>query len=166
MTVDPASALEDFRSASKLDPKSLRALQGEASVLSETLGRTEEAVKVLDRALAYHPQSVAALTARAVLLARLGRRDDALKDSSASLSLDDSAATLYKAACIFALTSRKEPADRGEALRLLALAIRKDDTWLGKIDADPDLAPLRDRPEFGRLRDALRLVCPPADPPR
>ena len=99
-----------------------------------------------------------------MLLARLGRREEALKDAAASLSLDDSAETLYRAACTFALTSAKVPGDGGEALRLLARAIRKDGTpGSRRMDADPDLAPVRDRPEFARLRDALRLVFPPTD---
>ncbi len=163
LAADPAAALEDFRTARKLNPKSLRAIQGEASVLSETLGRPEEAVKALDKAVAFHPQSAPALAGRSVLLARLGRREDALKDAAASLSLDDSAETLYKAACTYALTSAKVPGDGGEALRLLTRAIRKDGTLLGRVDADPDLAPVRARPEFARLRDALRLIFPPTD---
>jgi tetratricopeptide (TPR) repeat protein len=166
LPADPASALQDFRAARKINSKMLSAFRSEANVLSETLGHTEEAVKVLDQALVYHPQSVPALLDRAVLLARLGRREEARKDATTSLSLNDSAETLFRSACTFALTSKQEPGDASEALRLLALAIRKDCAKLGQMDSDPDLASMRDRPEFQKLRDALRVVCPPSNPPK
>ena len=162
---DPAGALKAFRAARKLVPKSLAAFRNEARVLSEALGRTEEAVIALDQALAYHPQAVSAITERAILLARLGRRAEAHKDSAASLSVDDSAETLFRAARTFALTSKAEPADALQSLRFLALAARKDDARLGQMESDPDLATLRHRPEYARLRDALRIVCPPIASP-
>jgi eukaryotic-like serine/threonine-protein kinase len=164
LPTDPAGALADFRAARAFNPKSLEACVNEAKVLSETLGRIEEAMKVLDLALVYHPRSVAALTSRSVLLAKLGRRDEAVKDAQSSISLDDSAKTLFRAACTFALTSRREASDRDQAIRLLALAVRKDNSQLSHLDADPDLAPLRDHPEFQRLRDALYVVCSPLAP--
>ena len=165
LPADPAAAVEDFRAARRLNPKSLPAFQAEAGVLNEMLGRDEEAVAVLNQALAHHPQSAPNLALRSVLLARLGRRDEALKDAAAARALDDSAAILFRAACAYALTSQKEPGHGHEALRLLALAVRKDGTWLGAMDTDPDLAPLRARPEFRRLRDALGVVCPATDRP-
>ncbi len=161
MQTDPAGALEDFRAAQKVNPRSLEAIRNESHVLSEILGRIEDAARSLDQAIKARPQSVPALTWRSVLLARLGRRDEALKDAATSLSLDDSADTLFRLACAFALTSKKEPKDGGEALRLLALAVRKDASRLAQMDTEPDLAPLRDRPEYRRLRDALGIVCAP-----
>ena len=112
---EPAAALRAFRDARKLVPKSLMAFQNEGAVLSEPFGRIEEAVTALDQAVAYHPQSVPAITDRAILLARLGRREKAHKDAETSLSLDDSAETLFQAARTFALTSDKEPADTARA---------------------------------------------------
>jgi tetratricopeptide (TPR) repeat protein len=165
MPVDPAGALEAFRSASLLNSKSLEAFQNEARVLSETLGQTAEAIKALNHALENHPQSESALAARSVLMARLGRRDEALNDARACLALDDSADTLYKAACTFALTCKRAPADAAEALRLLALAARKDASILSKFDSESDFAALRDRPDCRKLRDALAIVCPPVTSP-
>ncbi len=130
------------------------------------LGRTEEAVKTMDGAIKDRPQSALSLAMRSVLLARLGRRDQALRDAASSLSLDESADTLYRAARTFALTSKREPGDVGEALRLLALAVRKDGSRLAQMDTDPDLARMHDRPEYRRLRDALGIVCPPPLAPK
>jgi eukaryotic-like serine/threonine-protein kinase len=157
---DPTGAIADFNAALKLNPRSWWALQNKASVLSESLGRTEDAVKTLDLAIAGHPESVAAFAGRGVLLGRLGRCDEALRDAKSCLALDGSADTLYRVACIYALTSKKNPDDRGEAIKLLARAVRQDPLWLKQIPTDHDLDAVRDRPEFRRVIEALAVVCP------
>jgi eukaryotic-like serine/threonine-protein kinase len=155
---DPQSALADFEAALALNPRHLMALQDKASVLSENLGRTEHAIRVLDSALEHFPASVPALAGRAVLHARLGHRDAALRDAREALTLDDKAITLYQAACVFAQTLKQKPADSHEAIRLLASAFRKDHTWVAVAATDPDLAPIRDRPEFTKLVNAYAVV--------
>src|SRR4029077_19561814 len=137
-------------------------------VLSERLGRPEEAILALDMALVHHPDSVEALGGRGVLLARLGRRDAALADARAALALDDQALAIYQAAGIYALTSKQEPGDRREALRLLAIALRKDPAWLRIVPVDHDLDPVRNQPEFRELLRALAVVSQagvPGQPP-
>jgi serine/threonine protein kinase/tetratricopeptide (TPR) repeat protein len=156
---DPTGAIADFDEALKLNPRSWWALQNKANVLSESLGRTEEAVAALDQAIVDHPKSVPARAGRGVLLGRLGRRVEALDDAKACLALDRSADTLYRVACVYALTSKAQPEDRSEALRLLALAVREDAAWLRVIPTDSDLDPLRRLPEFRRLVEALAIVC-------
>ena len=116
---------------------------------------------MLDVAVDAHPDFVEALAGRGVLLARLGRREAAIRDARAALALDDRGADLYQAACIYALTSRQEPADRAEALRLLAEAVRKDGSWLAVAREDHDLDPIRDRPAFRELLGALEVVHRP-----
>ena len=155
---DLAGAIADFDAALAIDPRYRHALQDKASVLSENLGQPEQAVRLLDVAVDAHPDFVEALAGRAVLLARLGRRDAALRDARAALALDDGALTVYQAACVYALTSRQEPADRAEALRLLAEAVRKDGSWLAVAREDRDLDPIRDRPAFRELLEALEVV--------
>lgn len=158
LPADPQGALADFDAALALDPRHRDALQDRASLLSETLGRPEEAVAVLDVAVREHPGSVEALGGRGVLLARLGRRDEAVRDARAAVAIDARPLALYQAACVFALTSKREPADRDEALQLLARAARDDPTWLRVAPTDPDLAPLHDRPEFRELLRSLTVV--------
>ena len=158
LPADPRGALVDFDAALGLNPRYVHALQDKASVLSENLGRPAEALEALGTALEHHPTFAPALAGRAVLHARLGRRAAAHSDIHAALDLDDRPTTAYQAACVFALTSKLEPADRADAFRLLSTAIRGDDSWLTVAIGDPDLAPLRDRPEFRELLQALTVV--------
>src|SRR5262249_44389366 len=81
---DPTGALADFDEALKLDSTYREALEDKAHVLSERLGRPREAIAVLDRAVEQHPDYVLARAGRGVLLARLGRREAALKDAEAA----------------------------------------------------------------------------------
>jgi eukaryotic-like serine/threonine-protein kinase len=156
---DPRAALADFDAALALNPRFVSALQNKANVLSEHLGRVEEAIRVLDAAVKLNPGYVKALAGRGVLRARLGRREDALRDAQAALAVDDGALTLYQVAGLYALTSRQDPDDRPEALRLMASALRKDPSWLKVVPVDPDLAPVRDRPEFQELLRAAAVVA-------
>jgi eukaryotic-like serine/threonine-protein kinase len=144
---DPRGALADFEAALAIDPRSRAALVDKAHVLSESLGLTAAAVRVLDRAVSWYPDDAPARVGRGVLLARLGRRDAAHRDAEEARRRDASAATNYRAACIYALTAQAEPADRPVALRLLATAMRQDPGLSAVARGDPDLAPLRDRAE-------------------
>jgi eukaryotic-like serine/threonine-protein kinase len=160
---DPRGALADFDAALLLNPRSRHALQDKASVLSEQLGQTEEAIRTLDRLLDYHPEFVDALAGRGVLLARLGRRDAAHRDARAALAASRQPAARYQVAGIYALTSKQVADDRRESLRLLSDAIREDPKWLRVVSRDPDLDPIRDRSEFQELMRALTLTVSMAD---
>ena len=158
LEADPPGALADFDAALRLKPNYLPALQDKANVLAEKLGRVEDAVKVLDLALAFYPSDVPAMAGRGVLLARLGRRDLALKDAEQALKLDDNAQNLYQVGGVFALTSRQVPADASRSLQLLSRAIRKDASWLAVVPVDRDLDPIRENPNFRDLMAALSLL--------
>jgi serine/threonine protein kinase/Tfp pilus assembly protein PilF len=147
---DAQGALADFDRALRLEPRSLDALQNKANVLSEHLARPFEAVRVLHTTIELYPHFVPARAGRGVLLARLGKRREALRDAEECLRLDSQPATLYQVAGIYALTSRQEPDDRQEALFLLASALRRGYGW-GLIAIDTDLDPIRCDPEFERL---------------
>ncbi len=160
---DPNGALSDFDAALAINPRSKSALEDKALVLAERLGRPEEAIQVYTTTLHHHPDDAKAVGPRGVYHARLGRRDAALADARAARALGDQAPsaqdqafTIYQVAGIYSLTSRQQPEDRREALRLLALALRKDSSWLRVLPDDHDFDPIRDRPEF---RDLLRAVA-------
>ena len=165
ITESPDGSLADFDEALKLDPRCISALEAKASVLSEQLGRTEDAIRVLDDAVRYHPDYPPVRSGRGVLLARLGRREPALADARASLRLDHQPEVTYQVAGIYALTSRQDPADRAEAFRLLRIAFEQG-FGLELVDQDPELMPIRALPEFreivqsakARYLDVLRVM--------
>src|SRR5205823_12673736 len=93
---DPHAALADFEQALRINPRSANALQNKAHVLAEKLGRTQEAVTVLTRVLELHPGTAVSRSGRGVLQARLGRRDEAIKDGEDALLQDATPPRLYQ----------------------------------------------------------------------
>jgi serine/threonine protein kinase/Flp pilus assembly protein TadD len=162
LPADPAAALADFERALALNPRSRAALQNKAHVLAEKLKRPEEAIRVLDQAVALYPDYVPARGGRGVVQARLGRRDAALEDARGCLTRDGHPRTRYQVACIYALTSRQAPADGRRALDLLAEVLRQG-YGVNLLATDSDLNSLRGLPEFQRLAAAaaaLQAVTP------
>lgn len=152
---DPEAALADFENALRLAPNMRAALQNKAAVLSERLNRPVEAIEVLDQVVVRYPDYARGRGGRGVLLARAGRRDDALDDAREALRLDSGGEITYQVACIYALTSRQVAGDRDEAFRLLKAAL---ELGFGHelLDNDPDLDPLRTDPRFAELRPRCR----------
>ena len=164
---DPTAALADVEEALKLNPASVHGLQLKAHILAERLNRPEEALRALDRAVEFHPDHAAVRAGRGVLLARAGKREDAIRDAKDALLRDTKAPNLYQVGCIYALTSKDHPDDQREAFRLLWLAL-KTGFGLDLVDTDHDLDPVRRHPEFQRLVKSARALQPgqgrPADP--
>jgi eukaryotic-like serine/threonine-protein kinase len=156
---DPAAAVADLDRALNCNAFYLAALESKANLLADRLGRTEDAVGVLDRAVSIYPENGALRAARGVLLARLNRNEAARQDAQTALSLDRSAATAYQVAGVHALLSREEPADFPRAIALLASALR---SGYGEdlIATDGDLDPIRQRAQFQQLLQAMRTLHP------
>ena len=96
--------------------------------------------------------------------ARLGQREAAHADAIEALKKDSKPFNTYQVAGIYALTSRREPGDRKEALRLLGSALDRG-FGLDLIDRDPDLDAIRDQPEFRRMVESARVRRAPGKPP-
>jgi serine/threonine protein kinase/tetratricopeptide (TPR) repeat protein len=159
MDADPKGALADFDRALEVNPHYLPAVEDRAAVLAERLGRTDDAIEALGRAINLAPERGQARAGRGVLLARLGRRDEALRDAREAERLDPRPEVLYQAAGVYALTSEKNPADRREAFRLLGAALRQGHGF-NLLEIDPDLRPIRGQPEYRRLLEAARTLQP------
>ncbi|MBO0699566.1 MAG: tetratricopeptide repeat protein, partial [Zavarzinella sp.] len=147
---DPKAALADVEQALRLNPTSALGLELKAHILAERLHRDAEAIPVLDRAVELYPDYVPARAGRGVLRARRGDRRAAIEDAEEALLRDTKGPNLYQVACIYALTSTTEPADRAKALQLLRAALGTR-FGLDLVDTDSDLDPIRDDPVFKTL---------------
>jgi serine/threonine protein kinase/Flp pilus assembly protein TadD len=155
---DPDGALADFEEALKLRPTSKEALQNKAAVLSDHLGKTREAVQVLNQVVELYPDFTAGRIGRGVLLARLGQRKEALADASVCLKQDGTnPIILYQVANIYALTSRQQGADSIGVYPYLAAALLNGfGTEL--IGTDKDFDPVKNDPAFRQLLDAVEIL--------
>jgi tetratricopeptide (TPR) repeat protein len=161
---DPHAALAAFNKALDLDPRCYFALQNKAAVLAEAFKKDDESLDIMNFAVRLYPDSVLTRGGRGVLLARKGKRKEALDDAQAALLLDSEAPTLYQVACIYSLTSKQVPADQLKAMSFLAGALRKGFA-LGWIDTDPDMDPLRKLPEFDKAVAAARELAKKSQTP-
>jgi len=154
---DLKGALADFEKALAINPRSMAALQNSSHVLSR-LGRNEDAAATLTRLLETYPDLVEALSGRGVLYARLQKREAALHDAERALSLaPNHPPTLYQVAGIYALTSRTNPDDRREALRLLSAALRRG-FGFELLEQDRELDPVRQDEEFKQVVAGARAA--------
>lgn len=148
---DPAVALADFEQALRLDPSNRAALENIAHVQSEKQNRPAAAIETLDRLIQLYPDFAPARAGRGVLLARAGRREEALADAREAARRDPQPLIQYQAADVYALTSRSVRSDRAIALGRLAVVFDLDPSWKVVAATDPDLDPLRDLEEFREL---------------
>jgi serine/threonine protein kinase/lipoprotein NlpI len=154
---DPQGALADFEKALEINPRSLPGLVNAAHVLTRIQGKNEDGLPYLDRAVELYPDYMPARAERGIVLARLGKRTEALKDATGALRGNPTPAVVFQVAGIYALTSVGEPKDRAEALRLLTRALRNG-YGFDLLETDPNLASLRATPEFRRLVEVVRVL--------
>lgn len=159
---DPQRALADFDQALRLNHRSRDALQNSAHVLSERLGRPDEAIFRLETLLACYPDDNAARAGRAVLYARGGQDDAARSDAAKVLEQSPNPVTVYQVACVFALLSQRTTADAETALRHLSEAMRIEPQLYAMAEQDSDLNPVRSQATFHNLLTACRSLLNPA----
>ncbi|MBN9122974.1 MAG: tetratricopeptide repeat protein, partial [Planctomycetes bacterium] len=158
MESDPEGALADLKRAAEINPRSLVALQNQAHVLADKMKDNDAALAVATKVVGLYPEFAPALAGRAVVLARLGRRDAAHKEIAKARLLSEDAEILYHAACVYAVTSKDEPADRAEAIKLLRQALREGYSDLSGLFKDPDLAPIRETKEFKEIQQSAVVL--------
>jgi tetratricopeptide (TPR) repeat protein len=161
---DPAAALEDVNRALQLNAYYLPAWESKAHLLAERLDRPDEAIAVLDQAIAVYPEAASLVAARGVLRARQSKAAAARRDAEVALKLDPAPAVQYQAACVYALLARQNAAEGTRALELLAEALRCG--YGGElVRGDKDLAAIRSFPKYQQLLQAivsLRLEAKPS----
>jgi tetratricopeptide (TPR) repeat protein len=146
----PQQALADFEEVLRRQPESLEALYGKGAVLTDPLGRVEEAWACFEEALRIHPDFVPALRGRAILAARQGEFLRAGADVRRCLELEPTGINYYTAACVFALWSRVDPAAGPVAVRHLDAALHRG-YGADRFVSDDDLAPLWRQPGYWEL---------------
>ena len=153
---DAAGALADFAKAAELNPRYLAAWQNQAHVLSECLDQPEQALDRLDKAVELNPGYAPALVGRAVIHARSGKRDAALKGAEFALAQSDDPLVRYQVACVYAILSKDSPDDARIALDHLRVALREKFADFATIDADTDLANIRGSKEFAAIVNSAK----------
>jgi tetratricopeptide (TPR) repeat protein len=147
---DHYGALADLDRALASNPHLYPALRNKAALLASSFADLEGSISVLDRLLEVYPRDVESRAARGVLYARLGDRTKAAADAAKALEGNPRPAIYYQVAGIFARFAISDPDDRGEALRLLEIALRGG-FGHDLIESDPDLDPVRDDPRFAHM---------------
>jgi len=154
---DPQAALDDFRHALKLNPRSAVAMRNVAYVLAQRLHDDQQALAVLDDLAAVDPDDATVVAGQGVLAARIGQPDVALASADKALAIHRDDKTLYQIACLYALLAK---ADAGNAkygrraVTLLAEAVRQKPRWAKVAVNDPDLLAIRKLADFRTLTSA------------
>ncbi|HEV3143378.1 MAG TPA: serine/threonine-protein kinase [Gemmataceae bacterium] len=159
---DPQGALEDFEQALRLNSRCRDALQQRAYVYSEVLHKDKEALAALDDLIKCYPDYVPGRAGRGVCLARLGKGKEAKEDADFCLGMDRSSFCCYQIGSLYAQLVPHDPDAKKIALELLHEALRKGFDQPALFDADSDLDPIRNDPEFKQLaQTAGRLMFLP-----
>lgn len=159
---DPEAALADYNEALKRDPRYLPALQNKGALLIRAFKKIDASIAVLTETIKHHPDDCRPRAGRGVLLARQGKRQQAIDDAEVALTLSQDPANLYQVAGIYALTSKVYPEDATEAFRLLGAALRQG-FGFDLLDIDNDLDPIRQHPRFDRTIRQARDRRPTTD---
>jgi tetratricopeptide (TPR) repeat protein len=163
----PAKARKVFEDVLHARPRCLEALYGLA-MLEANHDQVDQAIQHLTQAIEANCVHHEARRNRAVLLARRGRFELAQVDINLCLAQDPKGgSTLYAAACVLAHLARysRDPQVVHQGLDLLEQALQHG---YGRdlIAKDPDLAGLRNHPDFQDLltKGARKATRPPAKP--
>jgi len=156
---DYRAALADFRAAEEINSRSLPALMNQIHVLAEKLGEPNDALAVASRITRLYPEYASGRIDRAVLLARLGKRPDAHAEAEQALKLSRNPDVLYRAACVYSLTSgtnqATRTADQERAISLLERAIKEGTLKRDAITTDRDLDGIRGTKRFRVIAEAV-----------
>ena len=155
MAKEPKEALGDYREAEAINPRSLVALQNQAHVLADKLNDLPAALEAATRATELYPEFAPARVGRAVVLARLSKRAEAIAEAEKALLLSDDPEVTYQAACVYALTSKSHADDGKQALDLLKRAFREGFSDVTMFRSDADLGELRSKAELDTLHRAV-----------
>ena len=148
-TKEFVDAYADFCKATTLNNAYMNGWNNQAHVLSEHLKQPEKAIDALDQVLKLVPDYAPALSSKAVLLARLGLRDDAMQVIRKAIAVSEECRVSYQAACVYALMANADhPEDLEQAVVHFRQALRSGFQDFATIDDDTDIDSIRKRKDF------------------
>ncbi len=155
---NPSESIKLYSKALQLNPYFLSAWHNKAYVLSEKLSEWDLALEAMKSAVAIAPSFAPSRGGLAILYARLHRRELAIQEIEKALAISGDAELYYQAACVYALTSAKVPADRAKALDYFRKCFREGYSHFANVHADPDLKAVLERDEFKTVLDAAEKL--------
>ena len=169
---NPQQAAREFEQGIQQYPNSKSLLQNLVHVNGDRLNRPDAALKYADQLVALNPNDSSALASRAVIHARKGNVEAALRDGARATAGQPSALTSLQLACVYSLVSSTKPEEAGKAIRHLQRALASDPKLGRRAATDSDLAALQTNSEFksilaaaAKLTDAApSSVSPTAKP--
>jgi hypothetical protein len=117
-------------------------------------------LSVLNQIIEFFPDRVQAHADRGVLLARLGKADEACRDAEYCLALDRSAFRHYQIGSLYAALAKKDPKYKAEAFNQLTEALRLGFERRDLFKTDGDLDPIRADQEFRKLVEIAGTLQP------
>ncbi|MCU0703860.1 MAG: protein kinase [Fimbriiglobus sp.] len=147
---DPVGALADIEEAVRLNPQYVTALRNQVYVL-EKLKRYPEAVAVMERVIPLAPYDTSLLANRAVLYARVGKAEQALRDTAAAVARERGMSSVrISSLTTYALLCVEKPELKLEAVKLLQ-ELTKEGHTRPDLAHDPDFAALHNEPAFRKF---------------
>ncbi len=157
---NPRDAMADFVIAARLNPRSAAALINQVHLLTDRLDDLPAALVVADHLVEWIPEYSQGRAARAIVLARMGRRSEAQTEAEHALKLSTHPTITYQVACVYSITasfsSEHAAADSSQALKYLRRACRTGYRDLLRLERDPNLETVRKTPEFKTTLEALK----------
>lgn len=162
---DPQQAAREFEQGIQHFPISKPLLQNLVHVYGDRLNRPDDALRYSDQIVALSPNDSSALASRAVIQARNGSVEAALRDGERAAASQPSALTSLQLACVYSLVSRTRPEEVSQAIRHLQRALASDPKLARRAATDTDLTALQNNSEFQSILAAAAKLTDSAPSP-
>jgi tetratricopeptide (TPR) repeat protein len=162
---NPERAGREFAQGFERYPTSKPLLQNLIHIYGDVLNQQELALSYAGKFVELCPNDSAAYASRAVLLARKGDVDAAIRDGRQAASSQPTALTSLQLACVYSLTSTTKPETAETAILHLQKALAGDPKLGQRAAADADLAALQGNQQFQALIAAAQILTNSAASP-
>lgn len=152
------AAIHDLEQALALNPRSKVALQNMAHIYAEVLGQNQEAVTWISRLQEAFPKYATAPASKAVLLARLGRQEEAQQNIENALQLSRSAEVYYLVASAYAQMAAQSPELATQAVDAVRACLNLDQGWFEQLIYDKDFAPIKTDANLNKILAACNVM--------